>query len=365
MPEELLYQIALTLVPNIGAVQAKILVEHFGDAHSIFKAKEKTLSSVENIGEVRAAAIRHFKDFDKAEKEIEFIQKYKIQPLFITAKNYPQRLLKCFDPPAMLYYRGNADLNHSKIISIIGTRNNTDYGKQVTEKLVEDVKEYNCIILSGLAFGIDAIAHKAALQNDLPTIAVLAHGLDTIYPSQHKQLAKEIVQQGGLLTEFLPGTKPDKFNFPKRNRIVAGMADATIVVETAIKGGSMITAELAGNYKRNVFAFPGKTTDNKSAGCNYLIKSSKAILLTDAQQLAEALGWGHKKVKPKQQKELFIELTADEKILVELLKEKEILHVDEMYLKSGLSSTAIAAAMLNLELQNVIISLPGKMYRLS
>ncbi|HRH61600.1 MAG TPA: DNA-protecting protein DprA, partial [Chitinophagaceae bacterium] len=234
-----------------------------------------------------------------------------------------------------------------------------------TEKLAEDLKEYNCIILSGLAFGIDAVAHKAALQNDLPTIAVLAHGLDTIYPSQHKQLAKEIVQHGGLLTEFLPGTKPDKFNFPKRNRIVAGMADATIVVETAVKGGSMITAELAGNYKRNVFAFPGKTTDGKSAGCNYLIKSNKAILLTDALQLAEALGWEHKKVKPKQQKELFIELTADEKILVELLKEKETLHVDEMYLKSGLSSTAIAAAMLNLELQNVIISLPGKMYRLT
>lgn len=364
MQNELLYQIALTLVPNIGAVQAKILIDYFGDAETVFRTSIKKLNTVEHIGEVRAESIRSFADFKKAEEEIKFIEKYKIRPLFITDAHYPQRLLKCYDAPALMYYRGNADLNHAKIINIIGTRNNTDYGKQVTEKLVADLADENVLILSGLAFGIDAIAHKAALQNNLPTVGVLAHGLDTIYPSHHKALAKELLQQGGLLTEFMQQTKPDKHNFPRRNRIVAGMSDATIVIETAIKGGSMITAELAYNYNRDVFALPGKTTDNKSAGCNYLIKHKHASLLTDAQQLIEALGWQKKKAKQKVQKELFIELSADERTIVDMLREKDGIHVDELFLRSGLSSSAIAASMLSLELQNVIISLPGKMYRL-
>lgn len=365
MQNELLYQIALTLVPSIGAIQAKTLIDHFGDAESVFKASIKKLNTVEHIGEVRAESIRSFEDFEKAEEAIKFIEKYKIRPLFITDPHYPQRLLKCYDAPALLYYRGNADLNHAKIISIIGTRNNTDYGKQVTEKLVADLADENVLILSGLAFGIDAIAHKAALQNNLPTVGVLAHGLDTIYPSHHKGLAKEMLQHGGLLTEFMQQTKPDKHNFPRRNRIVAGMADATIVIETAIKGGSMITAELAYNYNRDVFAVPGKTTDSKSAGCNYLIKHKHAGLLTDAQQLIEALGWQKKKAKQKVQKELFIELSADERTIVDMLREKDSTHVDELFLRSGLSSSAIAASMLSLELQNVIVSLPGKMYRLA
>lgn len=364
MPNNLLYQIALTLIPNIGAVHAKTLLEHFDDAENIFKASLKKLSSVENIGEVKARCIKSFEDFSQAEEEIEFIEKYKIQPLFITDKNYPQRLLNCYDPPTLLYYRGCADLNASKIISIIGTRNHTDYGKQVTEKLVADLAEQNVLIVSGLAFGIDAIAHKAALQNNLPTIGVLAHGLDTIYPQQHKSLAKAMLQSGGLLTELRSKTKPDKHNFPKRNRIVAGMADATIVVETAIKGGSMITAHLANNYNKDVFAFPGKTTDSKSAGCNYLIKQNCAALLTDAEQLIESLGWQQKKLKPKLQRELFIDLSADEKIIVDILKEKDSVHIDELTFKSELSTSAIAAAMLNLELQNVIVSFPGKMYKL-
>ena len=364
MTNDLLYQIALTLVPNIGSVQAKTLLENFGEAESIFKAKIKTLSSIENIGEVRAASIKAFKDFTEAEQEIEFIEKFKIQPLFITDKDYPKRLLRCYDAPTLLYYRGNADLNATKIISIIGTRNNTDYGKQATEKLVADLQEQNVTIVSGLAFGIDAIAHKAALNNSLPTVGVLAHGLNSIYPSQHKSLAKDMLQHGGLLTEFRKNTKPDKHNFPRRNRIVAGMADATVVVETAIKGGSMITAELAHNYNRDVFAFPGKITDSKSAGCNYLVKHNRAVLLTDAQQLTEVLGWKQKKLKHQAQKELFIDLTADEKTSINILRQKESTHIDELFLKSGLSSSAVAGAMLNLELQNVISSMPGKMYRL-
>jgi DNA processing protein len=364
MATDLLYQIALTLIPNVGCVQAKILIENCGTAENIFKAKKKDLSAIENIGLVRANNIKSFQDFPVAEEEIKFIEKYKIQPLFITHKSYPQRLLHCYDAPTLLYYRGNANLNTSKIISVIGTRNNTDYGKQVTEKLLNDLKEQNVLIVSGLAFGIDAIAHKSALQNNMETVAVLAHGLHTIYPRQHKTLAKEILQYGGLLTEFRNGVKPDRFNFPQRNRIVAGIADATIVIETAVKGGSIITAELANNYNRDVFALPGKTTDAKSAGCNYLIQNNKAVLFTDAKELMESLGWQAKKISKKQQAELFIELSDDEKIIINILKEKDVTHIDEINIRSNLSSSSIAAAILNLELQNVIAGLPGKMYKI-
>jgi DNA processing protein len=364
MTNDLLYQIALTLIPNIGCVQAKTLIENYGNAEAVFKARKKELGSTENIGLIRAANIKSFNDFSKAEAEIKFIQKYKIQPLFITDKNYPQRLLHCYDSPTMLYYRGNANLNASKIISIVGTRSNTDYGRQITEKLINELKDFNVLIVSGLAFGIDAVAHKSALQNGLETVAVLAHGLHTIYPHQHKTLAKEIMQQGGLLTESGNGEKPDKHNFPKRNRIVAGMCDATIVMETAIKGGSMITAELANNYNRDVFALPGRITDSKSAGCNYLIQNNKAVLFTDAKEFAESLGWQTKKANKKLQKELFIDLSNDEKMIINILKEKDTTAIDEINMRSNLSSSSVAAAILNLELQNVIAGLPGKMYKL-
>ncbi len=364
MNENLLYQIALTLIPNIGSVHAKSLLQYFGDARSIFDAKKKELSAVENIGESKAKAIKDFDDFKQAEDEIFFIKKYKIETFFISDKNYPQRLLNCYDAPTLLYYRGNADLNASKIISIVGTRNNSDYGKHLTEKFIEEIKEQNAVIVSGLAFGIDAIAHKSALQNDLQTIAVVAHGLDSIYPSQHKTLAKDITLHGGLLTEFRQNIKAEKFNFPSRNRIVAGIADATIIIETPVKGGSMITAELANNYNKDVFAFPGKTTDIKSAGCNHLIKNNKAVLLTDAQQFIEFMNWEERKTKKKIQKELFIDLSEDEKIIYNILKEKDAVSIDEIYLKSALNSSTVAGCMLNLELQNIIMSLPGKMYKL-
>lgn len=365
MNNELLYQLSLTLVPNIGPVQAKILLQHF-DVEEIFKARKTELEKIEGIGGIRATCIKSFTGFSKAEEEIKFIEKYNIKPLFITAKEYPQRLLNCYDSPTLLYYKGTADLNASKIITIIGTRNNTDYGKQVTEKLIKEITTQNVLVVSGLAFGIDAIAHKSAIKNQLPTVAVLAHGLDQIYPAEHSSLAKEIIKEaGGLLTEFRNNSKPDKHNFPIRNRIVAGMSDATIVIETGIKGGSMITAELANGYNKDVFALPGRVTDAKSTGCNYLIKSNKAMLLTDAQELIEVMNWAPKQARDKRkQKELFIELTADEKIVIDILKEKESVPIDEINFKSGLSSSAVAAAILNLELQNVIRSLPGKMYNL-
>ncbi len=365
IPDELLYQLALALIPGIGPVQAKVLIEHFQNARAVFKAKKFQLEKIEGIGEIKARSILAFKDFNKAAEELAFIEKYKINPLFLTDKNYPRRLLNCYDPPTLLFYKGNTSLNVSRIIAVIGTRTHSEYGKQVTEKLIKDLSASGILIVSGLAFGIDAIAHKAALKNNLPTVGVLAHGLDKIYPPEHTALAKDILNHGGLLTEFRSKTKPDKHNFPTRNRIVAGMSDATIVVETGLKGGSMITAELANGYNKDVFAFPGKTTDSKSAGCNYLIKNNKAILLTDAQELIEWMGWAEKtKSRNRKQKELFIELTGGEKIIFSLLQEKETMHIDELNIKSSLSNSAVAAAILNLELQNIVKCLPGKMYTL-
>ncbi len=367
MKQELLYQISLTLIPGIGTAQAKILIDHFGSASAIFRARTRELMRIDGIGEIRAAAIKTFTDFQTAEQEMQFIEKNRIKPLFITDPAYPQRLLHCYDPPTLLFYEGNADLNHSKIIAVIGTRNNSEYGRQLTERFVEGIAEQNVLIVSGLAFGIDGIAHKASLKNKLATVGVLAHGLDQLYPSQHSILARDMVREGGgLLTEFRSSTTPDKHNFPTRNRIVSGMSDATVVIETGIKGGSMITAELANEYNKDVFAFPGRVTDTKSAGCNQLIRSNKAILLTNASELIQLMNWDHQqKPASKKQKEIFIDLTDDEKSVMAILSEKESTHIDELNIKTALSNSAIAAAVLSLEMQNVIISLPGKRYQLA
>lgn len=362
---DLLYQLALTLVANIGDVHAKILIQTYGTAQAIFNARKSELEKLDGIGGVRASSIKKFDEFTVAEKELAFIEKYKIKTLFLSHKEYPQRLLNCYDSPTLLFYKGTADLNASKIIGIVGTRSNTDYGKAFTEKLVADLSAQNILIASGLAFGIDAYAHKAALKNGLPTVGVVGHGLDTIYPAEHAGLAKEMLKEnGGILTEFFSKTKPDKHNFPLRNRVVAGLCDATVVVETNLKGGSMITAKLADAYNRDVFAVPGRTIDKASSGCNYLIKNNKAILLTDADNLLEVMGWKEQKTTPKKQRELFIELTPDERQMIELLQQKEVMHIDEINLASGLSSSAVAAAILSLELQSVMGSMPGKRYRL-
>ncbi|MDH7461930.1 DNA-processing protein DprA [Chitinophagaceae bacterium 26-R-25] len=360
---DLLYKIALTQVPSIGPVQAKILLEHFENVEDIFKAKKSLLEQIEGIGTIKASNIEGFRNFAPIENEISFIEKNNIQPLFFTDNNYPKRLRNCYDPPTMLYYRGTADLNAAKIISIIGTRSHTEYGRQLTEKLVSDLAPQNIVIASGMAFGIDGVAHKAAVKNSLPTIGVLAHGLDVMYPPEHNALAKEMLSNnGGLLTEFPSCTKPDKHNFPIRNRIVAGMSDATIVIETNVKGGSMITANLAYGYNRDVLAFPGRTTDSRSSGCLKLIKEKKASLITGADDVLEALGWKEVTRTRKPQRALFIDFSPEERIVLDLLAEKETTHIDELNLRSNLSSGAIAAAILNLELQNVVSSLPGKMY---
>jgi DNA processing protein len=363
---DLLYQIALTQINLIGCVQAKKLIEHFGNAADIFKAPKKLLSSIEGIGEIKASYIKNFVDFSDAEKEIKFIEKHTIEPLFITNPNYPKRLLHCYDAPTLLYYKGKANLNQPKILSIIGTRTNSAYGKEITETIIQEAQQHQALIISGLAYGIDSIAHKAAVQHNLATVGVLAHGLDVLYPAQNKVLAKEMIAAGGgLLTEFMQNTKPDKHNFPKRNRIVAGMCDAMIVIETATKGGSMITAEIAYTYNKDVYAVPGKTTDAKSAGCNKLIQQNKAVIFTNTQDLFTEIGWQPTNTKAPKQKELFINLNENEQIIYNIISQKNNVQVDEIYLQSGLSSSIVAACILNLELQNIIIGLPGKVYKIS
>lgn len=364
MKEEQIFQIALTMIPEIGAINTRGLLSSFGLASAIFQAKKKELALVDGIGERKAKLIKEFTDFGSAEKELGFLFKNNYQLVFQTDDLFPKRLLNCYDAPILLYFNGNTNFNAAKVISIVGTRNNSDYGRQVTEDFIATLPTANILILSGLAFGIDAIAHRAALKNSIPTIGVLAHGLDRIYPSLHRNLSKEMLENGGLLTEFRKGVLPDKHNFPKRNRIVAGMADATIVIETAIKGGSMITADLATNYNRELFAVPGKITDSKSSGCNKLIQDNKANIFTSTADFLEWMGWQEKTVAPKKQRILFYEFTKEELIIADLLRSYEAKPIDELYLKSGLSSSEFAVAILSLELQGAVQSLPGKMYQL-
>jgi DNA processing protein len=363
---DLPYQLALTEVPHIGYVQAKILNDHFGSAAAIFKAPQHQLEKLERIGQVRAKSIKSFRDFSKVEKEIKFIRKYNIQTLYLADKEYPQRLLNCYDPPTLLFFKGNANLNASRMVAIVGTRNNTEYGKSVTEKLVKELASLNCIIVSGLAFGIDSIAHKCALKFNVPTIGVVGHGLDTIYPSQNSNLARQMLRDGGLLTEFRSNTNPDKHNFPSRNRVVAGICDATIIVESGIKGGSMITADLANDYNRDVFAIPGKTTDVKSSGCNELIRNNKAVLLQEPAQFSEIMGWAdEKKPMGPVQKDIFVDLSEDETKIIDLLKKNQFLTIDDLNFQTCISASTLAASLLNLEMQGVLKVLPGKRFTMT
>ncbi len=364
MNNDLLYQIALTQVPHIGDVHAKILINAFQHAQAVFEAPQHHLERIEGIGTIRANSIKRFKDFDICEAEIKFIEKNKIAPLFVTSEKYPKRLLHCIDSPALLYYKGNADLNANKIISIVGTRNHSEYGKIICEQFIEDLKNHSVTIVSGLAFGIDSIAHKSALKNNLPTVAILAHGLDKMYPPQNKLLANQMIEQGGLLTDFKSGSSPDKQNFPKRNRITAGLCDALIVIESSASGGSLITAEHANGYNKDVFAVPGKITDSKSEGCNMLIKNNKAALISNAKDLIQMMNWEDIHPTPKIQRQLFIELTPSEKKIIQLIEAAGQMHIDDLVFKSGFSNSVTAGALLSLEMNNIIRLYPGKIYKI-
>jgi DNA processing protein len=365
MDADLPWLITLTQVPHIGPVHARLLLEQKGSARAVFQSSRRELECIPGIGSVRAESIRRSRDTGHAEKEIRFMEKYRIQPLALGQPGYPLRLSHCYDAPVLLYYRGSADLNALKIISIIGTRTPTEYGKDRVRDLLLAIAPYEPLVLSGLAYGIDTLAHRQALKNELHTVGILAHGLDRIYPPANKSLARDMVEQGGLLTDFPSGTNPDAVNFPRRNRIVAGMSDAVIVVETGEKGGSMITARLANGYDREVFALPGRITDQKSAGCHTLIRENRAQIIGRPQQIIEALNWDPTPRPAAGNQPLLIsELSGPEQAILTFIRETGSPAVDEIMRQGGLSAGDTAGVLLSLEMQQVIIALPGKRFRL-
>lgn len=370
MNNDLLYKIALTLVPNIGDIYAKNLISFFGSAEAIFNQSFKQLAQLPNMSEKSAMQLHQHlaqKEFlQRAEKELKFIDENKISVLFHDDENYPRRLKHCHDAPVLLFYKGNADVNALKIVSVVGTRTPTNYGIKITEQLIEDLSSQDVLVISGLAYGIDVCAHQSALNNNLNTIGVVAHGHDRIYPSYHENIAYQMQKQGGVLTEFMSETNPDRENFPKRNRIVAGMCDALIVVETKVKGGSLITAEIANSYSRDVFAFPGRSGDEFSSGCNAFIKRNKAQLIEHAADLLYAMNWSNdaEQKNKKQQIALPILLSEKEQKIVDALKTKEKVHVDELSYQSGFTSSETSGILLQLEFNNIVKSLPGKIYSL-
>jgi DNA processing protein len=367
MQEELRHQIALTQIPQIGDIVAKKLLAHFRTASAVFEAGRHELENIPDIGTVRAAAIRQFRDYEPIDREIAFMEEQAIQPVFYTSPLYPQRLKHCADSPVMLYYKGNADLNAGRIVSIVGTRAPGEYGKTVCAKLVEELAAHNVIVVSGMAYGIDIIAHRQALLHNIPTIGVLAHGLDRIYPPQHKGTAMSMIENGGLLTEFFSDTQPDKQHFPMRNRIVAGIADATIVIESGIKGGSLITADIANSYNKDVFAIPGRIGDPHAAGCNELIRTNRAMLITSASDLLQIMGWDNA-LSPKNQRdpqrELFVTLNEAEQHIVTLFTGDNEKHIDQLRQESHLPGSQVTSLVLKLEMQHVLRGLPGQKYQL-
>jgi DNA processing protein len=361
------HKIALTFVKNIGPTLAKSLLAYFGSAEEIFKASPAKLIKVPGIGEKTISQLDFAEALKKAEKELIFVEKQGIEVIFYTDSKYPKRLKNCGDSPVLLYAKGNMDLNPPHIISIVGTRNATDYGRQLCKQLIEELQQYNVLIVSGLALGIDVAAHKECVRLNMPTVGVLGHGLDRLYPSQNRGTADKMLENGGLLSEYPSGTIPDRENFPQRNRIVAGIADATVVVEAGIKGGALITAEIANSYNRDVFAFPGRLGDDFSEGCNFLIRNHKAGLLTCVADLAFSLGWEKTDhAKPVEQFTLPLDLSTDERLIFDILQQhKTPLAIDDLTIKANMPMSLLAMNLLNMEMQGYISSLPGKTYKVS
>ncbi len=368
MKDQLLkYKIAISLIPGIGSILAKKLIEYAGGPGEVFGIPPRSLERVPGIGKKLAREISRKDILNEAEREIQFIRKYNIRPLFYLDEEYPERLKECQDSPVMIYIKGLAQLNHQKIISIIGTRKATDNGREICNKLVKDLAErgHDPLIVSGLAYGIDICAHRAALKNGLGTVAVLGHGLSNIYPPAHSNDAREIVKKGALVTDFPSAEKPRKNNFIKRNRIIAGMSDATIVIESGKKGGALITADLANSYDRDVFAFPGRITDKYSAGCNKLVKTHKAALIESITDLEYMLGWESKeKSRSSEQKKIFDSLSAEEKEILALIDKKGEASIDDLCSESGHHMGKVSHLLLNLEFAGYLKSLPGKIYKI-
>lgn len=362
MKDDLLYQIAITKIPLVGPVKAKNLISYCGGVKEIFNATAKELKSIPGIGQKLATNILKQEVLAEAKKEIEFLRKYQVQPLFYLNDDYPHRLKHYTDCPVMLYYSGQANLNQERIIAIVGTRKPNAYGIRACEKIIGDLCEYQPLIISGLAYGIDITAHKHCIKKGIPTVGVLGHGLSRIYPHQHHQVARQMIRQGGLLTEYTSKTTPEREHFPMRNRIISGLCDALIVVQTGRKGGSIISAEIANTYHKEVFAIPGRVGDKQSEGCNHLIKSHKASLIESAADIAYSMGWDKPQTTPAKNKIL---LTSEEQKVYSLLKNTEAISIDKLTGVAQMESNQMAAILLHLEFKGVIQSMPGKRYALA
>lgn len=366
MPKEKLWQLALTLVPGLGDILVKTLISYIGSAEGVFNTTTSKLTKVPGIGPNLAREIKRF-DLQSAEDQLKKLEAKDVKLYFYTDKNYPHRLKNIYDAPSMLYLSGDVDLNHSRILAIVGTRNATEHGKEFVQEFVKDLATHNLVIVSGLAYGIDIEAHKTALKYNIPTIGVIASGLDIIYPKVHAKYARQMIDHGGILTEYPLKTSLDPARFPARNRIIAGLSDATVVVEAANKGGALITADLASGYDREVFAIPGRWNDDYSFGCNYIIKKNIAQSISSAEDLEYYMQWP----EASETKDVKISLIKDEFNEVEwavigtMKKVKSAIHIDDLSWKSQIQIGKLASILLNLEFRGIITSLPGKKYALS
>ena len=360
---DLLYTLALQHVPNIGDITAKKLIAHCGSAEAVLKEKKQNLLKIDGIGSVILGELNGTQHLVEAEKELGFIKENDIKVFYFEDEHYPEKLKHCIDGPIVLFQSGNVNLKKQRIISIVGTRKITSSGIAFCEDLIEKLAVFNPVIVSGFAYGTDITAHKAALKHNLQTVACLAHGLNQIYPAVHKKYMVDMEKNGGFFTDFWSSDKFDKNNFLKRNRVIAGLSEATIVIESAEKGGSLVTADIANSYNRDVFAVPGRTTDSQSIGCNNLIKHQKAHMLTTALDVPYILNWKlEDDKKPVIQKQLFVELDATEKVIYNHLKENEKQQLDMIAINCNLPIFKVASVLLNMELKGVVRPLPGKLF---
>lgn len=350
-------------VEGVGDIVAKRLINHLGSAEAVFKAKKSQITAIEGIGEVVYNSLKNSDTFKPAEAEMKFIEQNGIKPLYYQEAEYPDRLKHCIDGPVVLFTSGNINLEGRKTISIVGTRQMTSYGSDFCRKLIEDLAPLNPVIISGFAYGVDIHAHAVAMEQNLQTIGVVAHGLNQVYPKVHKKYVSKMEENGGFMTEFWSTSNPDKENFVRRNRIVAGLSEATIIIESADKGGSLITANIANDYNRDVFAVPGRVTDKYSMGCNNLIKSQRANVLTDAADLIYMLNWQLEEEKKKPvQKQLFVVLEEDEQKVYDYLQKHGKELMDVIALECDMPIFKISSLLLNMELKGVIRPLPGKLF---
>ncbi|WP_282042298.1 DNA-processing protein DprA [Winogradskyella flava] len=363
--QQLIFALALQHVPKIGSTTAKKLINHCGSAEAVLKEKKYNLLKIDGIGSITIEGLFDKIHLEEAESELRFIKDNNIETHYFTDEMYPEKLKHCIDGPIIIFQSGNINLKQQPIISIVGARKITTNGIAFCEKLVESLSPYNPVIVSGFAYGTDITAQKAAIKYNLQTIGCLAHGLNQIYPKVHKKYVADVEKHGGFFTDFWSTDVFDRNNFLKRNRIIAGLSEATIVIESAEKGGSLVTADIANSYNREVFAVPGRTTDSQSVGCNNLIKFQKAHLLSQPMDVPYLLNWQlEDESKPVVQKQLFVELEPDEKIIYNFLKDNDKELLDVIALRCNIPTYKLAGLLLNMELKGVVRPLPGKLFEI-